>query len=60
MTILGEFRDGVVVVGGNVPRLLIENPTAKHPGTLDIDLALDSGVISNDTYQTIEPLAKLP
>jgi len=53
MTILGEFRDGVVVVGGNVPRLLIENPTAKHPGTLDIDLALDSGVISNDTYQTI-------
>jgi hypothetical protein len=53
MTVLGEFRENIVIVGGNVPPLLIKSADVKHPGTLDIDLALDSRRISNDTYQTI-------
>ncbi|MFO7773838.1 MAG: hypothetical protein R6V59_07915 [Dehalococcoidia bacterium] len=53
MTALGAFRDNVVVVGGNVPSLLIPSTKEKHPGTLDIDLALDFGHISDGTYRTI-------
>lgn len=53
MTILGEFRENVVVVGGNVPSLLIDAPKEKHTGTLDIDLALDVKEISDDTYHTM-------
>jgi hypothetical protein len=53
MTVLGEFRENIVVVGGNVPPLLIESAEAKHPGTMDVDLAIDNRHISDDTYQTI-------
>ena len=53
MTILGEFRENIVIVGGNVPPLLIKSADVKHPGTMDIDLAIDNRRISNDTYQTI-------
>ena len=53
MTVLGEFRENVVIIGGNVPPLLIPSAKEKHPGTLDIDLALDFKHISDDTYKTI-------
>jgi len=53
MTILGEFRDSLVIVGGNVPRLLIPDAKSKHPGTLDIDLALDPRRIPRQAYRTI-------
>jgi len=53
MTVLGEFRENIVMVGGNVPPLLIQSAEVGHPGTMDIDLALDNRHISNDTYQTI-------
>lgn len=53
MTVLGEFRENIVIVGGNVPPLLIKSAGVKHPGTMDIDLALDNRLISNDSYQTI-------
>jgi len=53
MTILGEFRENIVIVGGNVPPLLIQSAEVKHPGTMDIDLALDKRHIGNDTYKTI-------
>jgi hypothetical protein len=53
ITILGKFRDNIVLVGGNVPPLLIPSAKEKHPGTLDIDLALDNRHISDDSYQTI-------
>ncbi len=53
MTVLGEFRENVVIVGGNVPSLLISSAKEKHLGTLDIDLALDFRRISDDTYKTI-------
>jgi len=53
ITVLGEFRESIVLVGGNVPPLLIPSAKEKHPGTLDIDLAINNKHISNDTYQTI-------
>ena len=53
MTLLSEFRDNIVIVGGNVPPLLIPSPEKTHVGTIDVDLALDHHRISNDTYQKI-------
>jgi hypothetical protein len=53
MTALGELRENVVIVGGSVPSLLIPSAKEKHPGTLDVDLALDFKHISDDTYKTI-------
>jgi len=53
ITILGEFRDNIVLVGGNVPPLLIPSAKEKHPGSLDVDLALDFKNISGRTYKTI-------
>jgi hypothetical protein len=53
VTALGEFRENMVIVGGNAPPLLFPAAANKYPGTLDIDLALDFKNISNDTYRTI-------
>jgi hypothetical protein len=53
MTILGEFRENIVVVGGTVPSLLLPDAKEKHIGTLDVDIALDFKHISPDTYNTI-------
>jgi len=53
MTVLGEFRENIVIVGGNVPSLLIPSAEEKHSGSLDIDLALNHKHISNGTYMTI-------
>lgn len=51
--ILGEFRDHVVVVGGWVPLLLLEGAKESHPGSLDVDLAVDFREISDQSYRTI-------
>lgn len=53
VTMLGEYRDNIVLVGGNVPPLLIPSAGDKHPGSLDVDLALDFKAISNTAYKTI-------
>jgi len=53
MTILGEFRENIVIIGGNVPPLLIPDAQEKYPGTLDIDIALNFTKIDNSTYKTI-------
>lgn len=58
MTILGEFRDNIVIVGGNVPPLLLPEEKQKYPGTLDIDVALDFKNIDDNTYKTIVELLK--
>lgn len=53
MTILGEYRDSIVLVGGWVPYFLIKDKKEEHIGSIDIDLALDFNTISEDTYKTI-------
>jgi len=53
ITILGEYRDNIVLIGGNVPPLLIPSAKDKHPGSLDVDLALDFKNITSSAYKTI-------
>lgn len=47
--ILGEYRSGMVIVGGWVPRLLLDG----HIGTTDVDLALNHRVIGEPAYAEI-------
>ena len=58
MTLLGEFKDSIVLVGGWVPYFLIEEGKQEHTGSLDIDAALDFKNISSETYSTILELLK--
>jgi len=58
MTILGEFRDNLVLVGGWIPYFLTEENRHEHVGSLDIDIALDFQKISGDTYKTILQILK--
>jgi hypothetical protein len=58
MTLLGEFKDSIVLVGGWVPYFLIEEGKQEHTGSLDIDAALDFKSISSETYSTILKLLK--
>ena len=54
--LIGEYRNDVVVVGGWVPELLLENPAAPHTGSMDIDLALDHRRLREEGYRTIRDL----
>jgi hypothetical protein len=58
MTLLGEFKDSIVLVGGWVLYFLIEERKQEHTGSLDIDAALDFKSISSETYSTILELLK--
>ena len=58
MTVLGEFRDHIVLAGGWVPYFLLEKGRYEHVGSLDIDIVLDFQKISDDTYQTILQVLK--
>ncbi len=53
MTILGEFRDNIVLVGGWVPFLLYPEKQKQHTGSLDVDLVFNFKKISMETYNTI-------
>lgn len=46
--VLGDYREHVVVIGGIVPTLLLENAEMPHIGTLDIDLTLDAEALQED------------
>jgi len=41
MTVIGELRDHVVLVGGWVPYFLLKESQDEHTGSIDIDLAFD-------------------
>jgi hypothetical protein len=58
MTILGEYRDSIVLVGGWIPYFLLENGRDEHVGSLDIDIALDFQQISSNSYRTILQMLK--
>jgi len=53
MTLLGEFRDNIVLIGGWIPYFLLPGKSKEHTGSMDIDLALDFKEITDDTYNTI-------
>src|SRR5690606_34289413 len=52
---LGDLLDEIVVVGGVVPVLLVDQASAHeaHVGTTDLDLALSLSVLDEEKYQDI-------
>lgn len=58
MTILGRYRDALVLVGGWVPYFILErfgqeNTGFQHVGSVDIDLAVDHRRVSPAQYASI-------
>jgi len=58
LTILGEFKENIVLVGGWIPYFLLGNKGKEHVGSLDIDIALNFENITDNTYSTILKLLK--
>jgi hypothetical protein len=56
--LLGAYRDEVILIGGWVPSLLVPepDPAQRHPGSLDIDLALNHRTLAGKGYETIGKL----
>jgi hypothetical protein len=54
-TILGDLAEDVVIVGGLVPYLIIDQEQAieRHVGTRDLDLGLSIGVLNQQRYREI-------
>jgi hypothetical protein len=54
-TKLGDLLDEIVIVGGLVPTLLIDQASAKeqHAGTADLDLGLALAIFDDRRYQTL-------
>jgi len=53
LTVLGEYRENIVVVGGWVPYFIVDAGKTEHTGSIDIDLALDIRTIPPDSYGTM-------
>lgn len=56
--VLGDCMDDITVVGGLVPSLIVDQArlpegARPHPGTLDLDLALQLAVLEAEGYKTI-------
>lgn len=58
MTILGSYRDKIVLIGGWVPYFILDKQGKDHIGSIDIDLALDFQKISDESYRSILQLLK--
>lgn len=43
--VLGEYREAMVLVGGWIPGLLIDDGLAVHTGSLDVDVLLDPDLL---------------
>lgn len=57
-TILGDFMDEIVIVGGLVPSLIIDQSNLPegvepHAGTMDLDIGLSIAVYDDQLYQNI-------
>jgi predicted nucleotidyltransferase len=55
-TVLGDLMDDLVVAGGLVPSLLIDQQTAgveRHVGTLDLDVGLALAIFDHGHYQAL-------
>jgi predicted nucleotidyltransferase len=50
MQVLAAYQDCLVLVGGWVPELLIEQSEEPHTGSIDVDLALDTEHLQDGRY----------
>ena len=50
MQVLASFNDCLVLVGGWIPELLIEDADEPHVGSIDVDLALDAARLNEGRY----------
>jgi hypothetical protein len=48
--VLASFGDAIVVVGGWVPDLLLQDAEHPHIGSIDVDLALDAAKLGDGRY----------
>ncbi len=58
---LGTYWDSLVLVGGWVPYLLLEDHGRgdfAHVGSIDIDIAVDPGLVDREVYATIVELVR--
>ncbi len=51
--LLGEYQEGIVVIGGWVPELLLSGAGHLHTGSMDVDLALDHQTLGEVGYKSI-------
>lgn len=51
--LLGEYKEGIVVIGGWVPELLLSGAGHPHTGSMDVDLALDHQTLGDVGYKSI-------
>jgi hypothetical protein len=58
MTILGRYKNNIILIGGWVPYFILDKKGKDHVGSIDIDLALDFKNISDDSYRSILGLLK--
>ena len=55
-SVLGQYRDHLVLVGGWVPPLLLPDATEPHMGSYDVDFVLDHEHLRADAYGRVEAL----
>ncbi len=48
--VLASFHDSIVVVGGWVPDLLLQDQESHHIGSIDVDIALDAAKLTDGRY----------
>lgn len=58
ITIIGAYREDVVLVGGWVPYFLFEEYQQEHTGSLDIDVAMNFQRINEEEYKTLLELLR--
>ena len=51
--VLAEYREGIALVGGWVPALLLPEDADEHVGSMDVDIALDHKLLEDTGYETI-------
>ena len=54
--LLGEYQDSIVIVGGWVPTLLLNQAPREHIGSLDVDMALNHRTLREVGYKSIMQL----
>ena len=54
--LLHAYSEGLVVVGGSVPGLILQNTQERHIGSIDVDIGLDRDKIPETDYLSIKSL----